>query len=322
MRKRLIEYHSSPIQQKESWTCGEHATAFAIEAKAKMRDIPYKLDIQRLIDIWKTKRDDGMGFLLPLKKSLNVFEGENLGSNITITNIQNDYSISFETICMIVDNMATPILAISFPSRRQEDGVTVYSSKKVGASYKNHIVAVVDYTGDYLILRDSNGGKYNRIYKQDISIVKSIAIFNIAQYVPKFIYPIKEVFVTQGFGVNKGYYSQFGGEWTNGHMGVDFRTKTDKNPNGIGTEIIASHKGIVKTGFTSLYGNYIELEDIDSDTITRYCHLSKFNCSDGDIAKQGQVIGFSGNTGNSTAPHLHFELIKEGKRVNPVPFLG
>ncbi|MCR9252915.1 MAG: M23 family metallopeptidase, partial [bacterium] len=50
---------------------------------------------------------------------------------------------------------------------------------------------------------------------------------------------------------------------------------------------------------------------------TRYCHLSAFKVEEGDVVKKGEVIGLVGNTGLSTAPHLHYEILKDGENVDP-----
>lgn len=81
--------------------------------------------------------------------------------------------------------------------------------------------------------------------------------------------------------------------------------------------------GYGKTGNQS-YGNMIRLKHADHDkgTLqTRYAHLSKILVSLGQKVKEGQVIGYSGNTGNSTGLHLHFEVIYNGQRVNPLNWL-
>lgn len=95
------------------------------------------------------------------------------------------------------------------------------------------------------------------------------------------------------------------------HTGVDLRAST-------GTKVYAANKGSVTTsGYSSAWGNYIILSHGGGVT-TLYAHLSKRSVSKGDTVKQGDIIGYSGNTGYSTAPHLHFEISKNGKTYNPL----
>lgn len=68
------------------------------------------------------------------------------------------------------------------------------------------------------------------------------------------------------------------------------------------------------------YGLYIEIQHAGGYS-TRYAHLSQFNVSLGQVVSQGQTIGITGNTGNSTGPHLHFEMRRNGQIVNPMSFL-
>ena len=96
------------------------------------------------------------------------------------------------------------------------------------------------------------------------------------------------------------------------HGGVDFSAPT-------GTEIYAPGDGVVTKVIKSRrgYGNTIII-DHDFNYGTKYSHLSKFLVKKGDKVKRGQVIGHVGNTGKSTAPHLHYEVHKNGKAVNPI----
>ena len=96
------------------------------------------------------------------------------------------------------------------------------------------------------------------------------------------------------------------------HGGVDFSAPT-------GTEIYAPGDGVVTKVIKSRrgYGNTIII-DHDFNYGTKYSHLSKFMVKKGDKVKRGQVIGHVGNTGKSTAPHLHYEVHKNGKAVNPI----
>lgn len=95
------------------------------------------------------------------------------------------------------------------------------------------------------------------------------------------------------------------------HTGVDLRAST-------GTKVYAANKGTVTTsGYSSAWGNYIIISHGGGIT-TLYAHLSKRSVSKDDKVKQGDIIGYSGNTGYSTAPHLHFEISKNGSTYNPL----
>lgn len=95
------------------------------------------------------------------------------------------------------------------------------------------------------------------------------------------------------------------------HTGVDLRAAT-------GTKVYAANKGTVTTsGYSSAWGNYIIISHGGGIT-TLYAHLSKRSVSKDDKVKQGDIIGYSGNTGYSTAPHLHFEISKNGATYNPL----
>lgn len=108
-------------------------------------------------------------------------------------------------------------------------------------------------------------------------------------------------------GGGKGISQYFGGK----HTGVDYMCD-------VGTPVRAALSGkiiVIGTGWNGGYGNQI-LVDHGGGRTTRYGHLSGFNVSIGQEVSQGEVIGFSGNTGRSTGPHLHFELIINGRPVN------
>ncbi|MEB3702240.1 M23 family metallopeptidase [Candidatus Bealeia paramacronuclearis] len=120
--------------------------------------------------------------------------------------------------------------------------------------------------------------------------------------------PIDGARLTSGFGTRKHPIHGF----TKVHKGVDFGAPS-------GTPFMAAADGVVERASRyGGYGNYILLRH-DGATKTAYAHLSKYakGIKAGARVKQGQVIGYVGTTGNSTGPHLHYELIKHGKHVNP-----
>ncbi len=95
------------------------------------------------------------------------------------------------------------------------------------------------------------------------------------------------------------------------HSGMDFTAPT-------GTEIYATGDGTIKriTREKTGYGNRIEV-DHGFGYVTLYAHLSEFNVRKGQKVKRGDVIGFVGSTGTSTAPHLHYEVHVKNRKVNP-----
>lgn len=101
--------------------------------------------------------------------------------------------------------------------------------------------------------------------------------------------------------------------YTRAHKGVDFRAST-------GTPIPAAGAGrVVARGYNNGHGNYIKLRHNGSYE-TLYAHMSRFakGVTVGTNVRQGQTIGYVGSTGLSTGPHLHYEIIKNGKHVNPL----
>lgn len=102
---------------------------------------------------------------------------------------------------------------------------------------------------------------------------------------------------------------------TDFHTGVDLAAP-------LGTEIGAAWAGVVaETGTDSINGNYVKV--IHSSTVcTSYNHLSQINVAVGQRLSRGQTLGLVGSTGVSTGPHLHFELLIDGIRVDPAKALG
>ena len=109
---------------------------------------------------------------------------------------------------------------------------------------------------------------------------------------------------------NYGYRARFGRM----HKGIDWACP-------VGTSIMASCGGtVVQAGWFGGYGNCITLRHPDGRQ-TRYGHLSRILVKTGQSVKQGEKIGLSGNTGRSTGPHVHFEIIINGSQVNPLNYL-
>ncbi len=128
---------------------------------------------------------------------------------------------------------------------------------------------------------------------------------------PTYIKPISGGRLSSGFGrrnrPTKGASSY--------HKGIDWATPT-------GTAVNASCGGTVaRAGWGSGYGYVVYINHPDGRQ-TRYGHLSKVLVSPGQTVSQGQKIALSGNTGVSTGPHLHFEILINGTQVNPFDYLN
>lgn len=123
---------------------------------------------------------------------------------------------------------------------------------------------------------------------------------------PKFVLPVKQHGLSAFFG-------QAGVNWMSQHSGIDF-------PVSYGTPVMAATDGTVKTQWNSAYGNMAIVTAKDG-TETWYCHLSSHTVMNGPV-KAGDVIARSGNSGNSTGPHLHFEVRPGGSAaIDPLPWL-
>ncbi|WP_413808920.1 M23 family metallopeptidase [Streptomyces sp. OE57] len=123
---------------------------------------------------------------------------------------------------------------------------------------------------------------------------------------PKFALPVAQHGLSAQFG-------QAGINWMSVHTGIDF-------PVSYGTPVMAATDGTVKAQWNDAYGNMVVLTSPDG-TETWYCHLSSAKIRSGTV-KAGETIAYSGNSGNSTGPHLHFEVHPGGgAAIDPLPWL-
>ncbi len=118
--------------------------------------------------------------------------------------------------------------------------------------------------------------------------------------------PTSVGYITSRFGPRR-LYNGF-------HYGVDLGMRT-------GTSVKAADGGVVKfAGWKGTYGKVVIINH-GGNVETRYAHLSKCKVKAGEKVFKGQLIGLSGNTGRSKGPHLHFEVRKNGKPVNPLKYV-
>ncbi len=120
---------------------------------------------------------------------------------------------------------------------------------------------------------------------------------------------------TAGYRIS-ARFGQSGSMWSSGHhTGLDFVA-----PQGRGVDAADSGK-VVSAGPAGAYGNLVEI--VHGDGIrTRYAHLSSIDVKKGQHVARGEHIGAVGSTGNSSGPHVHFEVLVRGEQVNPQKFLN
>jgi len=112
--------------------------------------------------------------------------------------------------------------------------------------------------------------------------------------------------ITSGFGVRADPMTH----QASMHEGIDFVAP-------VGTKVLSTAEGkVLRSGRAGAYGEMIEVAHVDG-FVSRYAHLSRRVVNEGDHIKQGQLIGFLGNTGRSTGPHLHYEVVYQGQAMHP-----
>ena len=119
--------------------------------------------------------------------------------------------------------------------------------------------------------------------------------------------PLREPFaVTSGFGLRLDPFSRF----PDMHQGLDFVAE-------VGTPVLVTAPGVVvRSERWGAYGQMVEVEHAEGYS-TRYAHLQARRVAVGDRLERGDVVGTLGNTGRSTGPHLHYEILHQGRALNP-----
>ena len=155
----------------------------------------------------------------------------------------------------------------------------------------------------------------NQIIMKRITVAASIlagvcfmvSTLVLAQNIPSMM-PLGEYEVTSTFGNRVDPFSKEKKQ----HWGIDLKAPT-------GTPVLATANGTVISveNQPDGYGKYVVIEH-DNNYITRYAQLSEYKVSVGSKVTKGNVIGLVGSSGRSTAPHLHYEVLLNGKRIDPI----
>jgi len=158
------------------------------------------------------------------------------------------------------------------------------------------------------IFADKDGTYYDEVYK-DIS-------YNIKKKVRtergrSFVRPIRKMRITSKFTYKRWHPIL---KRYRPHLGVDIGAKR-------GTRIYATHSGrVIYAGWMGGYGKVIKISHTGG-FVSLYAHQSRLAVKKGEYVKRGEVIGYVGSTGRSTAPHLHFGLYKNARAVNPMQYI-
>ncbi len=121
--------------------------------------------------------------------------------------------------------------------------------------------------------------------------------------------PLSFKYITSGFTTGSRYISAF--NISTGHRAIDYAASA-------GTPVRSVGDGtVVLAGWDGSYGRKVSVRHSSTYT-TNYAHLSKIAVKYGQKVTQGQVIGYVGSTGLSTGPHLHYEMVKNGTKINPL----
>lgn len=228
------------------------------------------------------------------------------------SNIINALNAKIKAVEMIIDGNKVAVLANEKEGQRVIDLVTEHFSTKEGQNnskfsainsninYKNietfiSQVDVIDGTVEKLIANTEKGIQPGVKIGYKSVIEKSSTV---SMAVPS----------------RGSISSSFGQRWGRMHEGIDIAANT-------GEPIYAAMDGkVVYSGWANGYGKMIRIQH-KNNIETIYGHCSRLRVDVGNTVKKGQLIGDVGNTGNSTGPHLHFEVRIQGKPVNPYPYI-
>jgi murein DD-endopeptidase MepM/ murein hydrolase activator NlpD len=164
---------------------------------------------------------------------------------------------------------------------------------------------------DFLTMLDELGAGIND-RGQKLSVLETLLMNrNLNERVMPSGRPVKDGWLSSGYGKRNDPFTgkqEF-------HKGLDFAGKK-------GSEVIVVGDGVVTwAGEQTGYGDLVEVSH-GNGYVTRYAHNKKHLVKVGDTVRKGQQIALMGSTGRSTGPHVHFEVMRDGKSVNPAEYTG
>lgn len=217
--------------------------------------------------------------------------------SITIIMVQNrNYIFKEEFIKMITENVINiPYIRNIYITIQEKTNIKNDIETQNSNLYIENPIKILDENGK--LLEDSSSINYER----KIEAIQSKA---------EFVVPLDgKITITSGFGNRTSNYKNV----SKYHTGIDFSAN-------VGTIIKASTSGkVIEVSSKGDYGIHLKIQK--EDIITLYAHCSEILVKEGDEIIQGQIIAKTGNTGNTTGPHLHFEIRKNGECLDPLEFI-
>ncbi len=221
----------------------------------------------------------------------------------TIGQIAKDYGVSMDTICgnntLLSYDMVSEGTILKIPNR---DGIiyTVKKGQNIHSIARTYRVPV-----DKILAQNSIRNSDFLAVGTDIFVPDAKPM----DMVPGFLWPAMVRAINSGYGWRRDPFN----------MAYDFHKGIDIN-NGYDWVRSTKFGKVTYAGWMGGYG-YVVIVGHPGGWKSVYGHLSRVIVSEGQYVRQGQYLGKSGNTGYSSGPHLHFELIKEGVNMNPFGFL-
>ena len=263
------------------------------------------------------------------KDTYTVVSGDCLSSIATKHNLTLDELLALnDGFTVDTEICSGDVLVVTVPA--SELSVVVVEEKSFDETY-NAPVEYVDnpglYTGTENVIQNAQEGTHSIValvtYVNGVETERTIIKEELTKEAvpmiiergtlnpPTYIKPVSGGSVTDGYGYR---IHPIYGTYTL-HSGTDWAVN-------MGTAVKAAAAGVVQcAGWNGAYGYCVDIKHADG-SLTRYGHLSSIAVVYGQTVAQGEVIAYSGNTGNSAGPHLHFEIYINGCTVNPVDYVG
>lgn len=218
---------------------------------------------------------------------------------------------------LVVEGLEPYLTVVTTERLKQEEKIAYSIETKIDPNL---------YRGDTRVEREGRDGKklveYKIVKENGKEVAREVIDQEIiSEPVSKIIVRGNKVKPSRGTGqlawptVGGKVSSSFGMRWGRLHAGIDISGVRDR------TIKAADNGKVTEAGYHKGYGNYVMI-DHDNGLKTLYAHLSSISVKKGDVVRKGEKIGVMGNTGRSTGVHLHFEVIKNGRKVNPMNYLS